>query len=107
MKQAGLATTGFVHVTKRTRKWVFPTEMNLLVPWTELVGIVEPVAPTIGRKGGHPVFAVKTMLRTHFLQLWFRLSDPGMDEAMHDVSLHCEFAHLNPCATRLPMNPPF
>jgi IS5 family transposase len=42
------------------------------------------------------------MLRIHFLQQWFGLSDPAMEEALHDVSLYCEFAHLDPGAMRLP-----
>jgi len=42
------------------------------------------------------------MLRIHFLQQWFGLSDPAMEEALHDVSLYCEFARLDPGAMRLP-----
>jgi IS5 family transposase len=42
------------------------------------------------------------MLRIHFLQQWFGLSDPAMEEALHDVSVYCDFAHLDPGATRLP-----
>ena len=69
MKQISLATTGFELVTKRTRKRVFLDEMNLVVPWTELVGLIQPFAPSCaGAKGGRPAFAVETMLRIHFLQ---------------------------------------
>ena len=42
------------------------------------------------------------MLRIHFLQQWFGLSDPAMEEALHDTSLYCEFARLDPGAMRLP-----
>jgi IS5 family transposase len=42
------------------------------------------------------------MLRIHFLQQWFGLSDPAMEEALHDVPLYCEFAHLDPGMGRLP-----
>ena len=103
MKQISLATTGFELVTKRTRKRVFLDEMNLVVPWTELVGLTQPFASGgTGPKGGRPSFPVETMLRIHFLQQWFGLSDPAMEEALHDVSLYCEFAHLDPGAMRLP-----
>lgn len=68
MKQISLGTTGYALVTKRTRKRVFFEEMNLVVPWTELVGLIQPVAPlTTGSKGGRPTFPVETMLRIHFL----------------------------------------
>jgi len=103
MKQISLATTGFELVTKRTRKRVFLEEMNVVVPWRQLVGLIEPFAPSgTGGKGGRPSFAVETMLRIHFLQQWFGLSDPAMEEALHDVSLYCEFARLDPGAMRLP-----
>ena len=103
MKQISLATTGFELVTKRTRKRVFLDEMNLVVPWTELVALIQPFA-SIGTtaKGGRPPFAIETMLRIHFLQQWFGLSDPAMEEALHDISLYCEFARLDPGAMRLP-----
>jgi len=102
MKQISLAAAGYELVTKRTRKRVFLDEMNLVVPWTELVGLIQPYAPSTGVKGGRPAFAVETMLRIHFLQQWFGLSDPAMEEALHDISLYCEFARLDPGATRLP-----
>ena len=41
-------------------------EMNLLVPWSELVALMEPHAPS--GKTGRPPFAVTTMLRVHFMQ---------------------------------------
>ena len=102
MKQTTLATAGFGLVTKRTRKRVFLDEMNLVVPWSELVALITPFTLAPGAKGGRPPFPVQTMLRIHFLQQWFGLSDPAMEEALHDVSLYCEFAGLDPGDTRLP-----
>ncbi len=103
MKQISLASTGFELVTKRTRKRVFLDEMSLVVPWTELVGLIQPFAPTgAGAKGGRPSFALETMLRIHFLQQWFGLSDPAMEEALHDTPLYCEFARLDAGMARMP-----
>ena len=82
---------------------MFLDEMNLVVPWSELVGLIQPFASSgTTVKGGRPSFLVETMLRIHFLQQWFGLSDPAMEEALHDVSLYCEFARLDPGAMRLP-----
>ena len=100
MKQISLAATGFELVAKRTRKREFLDEMNLVVPWAELVGLIEPHTPT--GKTGRPPFAVSTMLRIHFMQQWFGLSDPAMQEALHDTPLYCEFARLDAGITRLP-----
>ena len=96
MKQADL---GLNLTTKRTRKRVFLDEMERVVPWGALVDLITPYAPE-GRRG-RPPFAVETMLRIHFMQQWFTLSDPAMEEALHDMALFRDFAGLN-WDTRLP-----
>mgnify|MGYP003492971739 CR=1 FL=1 len=102
MKQMSLSTTGFERKTKRTRKREFLDEMNLVVPWAELVGLIAPHAPARGAKGGRPPFAVETMLRIHFLQQWFNLSDPAMEEALYDTPMFREFARLDMGEDHLP-----
>ena len=96
MKQTDL---GLNLTTKRTRKREFLAQMERVVPWGALVELIAPYAPE-GKKG-RPPFAVSTMLRIHFMQQWFTLSDPAMEEALHDVPLFREFAQLN-FDTRLP-----
>lgn len=76
--------------TKRTRKREFLAQMEHVVPWPALEALIAPHAPE-GRRG-RPPFAVATMLRIHFMQQWFTLSDPAMEEALHDVPLFREFA---------------
>ncbi len=95
-----LAASGFELKTKRTRKREFLDEMELVVPWAELVGLIEPSAPA-GKTGRAP-FAVATMLRIHFMQQWFGLSDPAMEEALYDVPMYREFARLDSGIERLP-----
>lgn len=90
MKQADL---GLSLTTKRTRKRVFLDEMNRVVPWAALVGLIAPHAPK--GKRGRPPFALETMLRIHFMQQWFTLSDPAMEEALHDMAMFREFANLS------------
>ena len=102
MKQMSLDTTGFERKTKRTRKREFLDEMNLVVPWAELVSLIAQHSPTRSAKGGRPPFAVETMLRIHFLQQWFNLSDPAMEEALYDTPMFREFAGLDMGEDRLP-----
>ncbi len=75
MKQADL---GLNLTTKRTRKREFLAEMERVVPWAALVGLITPYAPQ--GKRGRPPFAVETMLRIHFMQQWFTFSDPAMED---------------------------
>jgi transposase, IS5 family len=100
MKQISLASTGFELSSKRTRKRVFLEDMDRVVPWAELVALIEP---HYGRAStGRPPFAIETMLRIHFLQQWFGLSDPAMEEALHDIPLYRQFAGLDAGVERLP-----
>ena len=89
MKQISLATTGFELVTKRTRKREFLDEMNLVIPWSQLLALIAPHAPA--GKTGRPPFATEVMLRIHLLQQFFGHSDPAMEEALHDIPLYREF----------------
>ncbi len=102
MKQMSLGESGFERKTKRTRKREFLDEMNLVVPWTELVSLIAPHAPAPGAKGGRPPFAVETMLRIHFIQQWFNLSDPAMEEALYEITLFREFVGLDAGEDNLP-----
>jgi transposase, IS5 family len=90
MKQQDL---GLKLSTRRTRKAVFLDEMELVVPWRELVGLVAAHAPRAST--GRPPFELETMLRIHFLQQWFGLSDLAMEEALFDVDLYRRFAGLS------------
>ncbi len=100
MKQTTFASTGFELVTKCTRKREFLEEMNLVVPWADLISLIEPYAPVSNT--GRPAFPLSSMLRIHFMQQWFGHSDPAMEEALHDIPLYREFAKLDAGITRLP-----
>ncbi|URI06280.1 IS5 family transposase [Aquincola tertiaricarbonis] len=97
MKQLGL---GLNLSTKKTRKREFLEEMERVVPWSALMQVVEPYYPKA--KTGRPPFPIETMLRVHYLQQWFALSDPAMEEALHDMPVFREFARLGEGVERLP-----
>ena len=76
---AGLAWDG---KKKRTRREQFLGEMNAVIPWADLIGLVEPHYPT--GHGGRRAMPVAQMLRIYFLQHWYDLSDPGVEDALYD-----------------------
>ena len=90
MKQISLALN---LSTRQTRKQVFLEQMEQVVPWQELVQLIAPYYPQ-GRNG-RPPFELQTMLRLHFLQQWFKLSDLGMEEVLFDTPLYRDFAQLD------------
>ncbi|HTA64298.1 MAG TPA: IS5 family transposase, partial [Xanthomonadaceae bacterium] len=79
---------------KKTRREIFLAEMERVVPWAGLLALIEPHYPTMGRPGRQP-YALATMLRIHFLQQWYALSDPAMEEALIDTAVMRRFARLN------------
>ena len=89
MKQTDL---GLDLTSRKTRKAQFLDEMERVVPWGALLALIAPHAP---RKDiGRPPFGIEVMLRIHFLQQWFGLSDGAMEEALFDVPLYRQFAGL-------------
>lgn len=87
---------------KKTRKEVFLEEMNQVVPWAALVALIQPYARGAHQAlGGRPPFAIETMLRIHCLQLWWNLSDPAVEEELHERPLYRRFAGLEGAA-RMP-----
>jgi transposase, IS5 family len=82
MRQLTLATAGFERYGKTTRRAVFLAEMERVVPWSALCALIEPVYPKPGN--GRPPIGLERMLRIYFLQQWFNLSDPAVEEALYD-----------------------
>jgi IS5 family transposase len=72
---------------------LFLDEMELVVPWAELLSLVEPHYPKAGT-GRQPV-GLSIMLRTYFLQQWFNLSDPGVEELLYESAAVRRFAGVD------------
>ncbi|OBU47860.1 MULTISPECIES: IS5 family transposase [Stenotrophomonas] len=79
---------------KQTRREIFLGEMEQVVPWKSLLALIEPHYPRPGRVGRQP-YSMETMLRVHLLQQWYALSDPGMEEALHEIASMRLFARLS------------
>lgn len=79
---------------KQTRREIFLAEMEQVVPWKALLAQIEPHYPRSGRVG-RPPYSLETMLRIHLLQQWYALSNPGMEEALHEIASMRLFARLS------------
>lgn len=78
---------------RKSRRELFLDHMEQVVPWGELSALVEPHYPKAGN-GRQPV-GLAIMLRTYFLQQWFSLSDPGMEEAFYESPVLRRFAGVD------------
>ena len=83
MRQQTFASDDFEKYRKKTRKEVFLEEMDKIIPWKSLSKVIKPYYPKPKGAGRRPI-GIERMLRIHFLQHWFELSDPGAEEALYD-----------------------
>ena len=78
---------------KRTQKEKFLQEMNEIIPWTEWINKIEPYYPK--GKRGRPPRGIEVMLRMYLLQIWFNLSDEGLEDAVYDIYAFQRFLGIN------------
>jgi IS5 family transposase len=94
VRQSTFADASFEPYRKATRRDQFLAEMEQVVPWAELCALVEPFyAKNDG--AGRPVIGLERMLRIHFLQHWFNLSDPAVEEALYDSHAMRKFVGID------------
>jgi IS5 family transposase len=99
-EQLSFANVPFERFSKTTKRAVFLDEMNRILPWTEMCALLRPHYPT-GEVGRVPI-PLERMLRIHFLQQWFNLSDPGAEEALYDSISMRTFAGIDLGKARVP-----
>ncbi len=84
---------GFERYGKKTRRAQFLEEMEQVVPWKKLCALIEPFYPKAGN--GRPPVGLERMLRIYFLQQWFNLSDPAVEDALNDSPVMRQFAGID------------
>ena len=94
MSQQTFADASFEQYRKPTRRERFLAEMEQVIPWSELAAVIEPYYPK-AEGAGRPPVGVERMLRIHFLQHWFNLSDPAVEEALYDSRAMRQFVGID------------
>ena len=92
IKQQTFASAAWNRKGKTTRRERFLAEMDAVIPWSALVGLIEPYYPSSGK--GRPPHELERMLRIYFLQQWFNLSDPQAEDAIYDSESMRRFARV-------------
>jgi IS5 family transposase len=83
----------FQRYAKKTRRKQFLAEMDAVMPWGELLSLVRPHYAK-GEMGLKTV-GLDIMLRVYFLQQWFALSDPGVEDALYESPVPRRFAGID------------
>ena len=92
MKQTTFASLAWNGKGKVTRRERFLGEMDAVIPWQPLGELIEPYYPKAGN-GTQPK-PLEQMLRIHFMQHWFNLSDPAMEDSLYDSESMRRFARI-------------
>lgn len=98
--QPSFAQAEFTAKKKTTRREKFLARMETLIPWTQLLAVVEPFYPT-GQRGRPPV-GLERMLRVYFLQQWYGLADEALEDALYDSHALQSFARIDLAAEGVP-----
>jgi IS5 family transposase len=94
MRQLTLARQAeFQRYGKKTRREQFLDEMEAVMPWSELLALVSPYYSK-GETGRKPV-GLEIMLRVYFVQQWFALSDPGVEDALYESPVLRRFVGID------------
>lgn len=99
-RQQTFAGLAWQNKGKKTRRERFLAEMDAIIPWRQLMEVIEPYYPKAGN--GRPPLGLEKMLRIYFLQIWFNLSDPGAEEAIYDSESMRRFAKIELSEDKVP-----
>jgi len=92
MKQTTFASAAWDKKGKVTRRERFLSEMDVVIPWSGILALIEPHYPKAGN-GTQPM-PMERMLRIYFMQQWFNLSDPGAEDSLYDSESMRRFAGI-------------
>ena len=79
--------------TRKTRTERLTERLEKLVPWSDLLALIQPFYYESGRRGRQP-FPLELMLRIHLLQIAYNMSDPQMEDFLHENSTARKFVGL-------------
>jgi IS5 family transposase len=69
-KPLGFTDDELTTAKKRTNRETFLAEMKVVVPWQELIALIESHDPKASKKGGRLPYPLVTLLRIHLQQQW-------------------------------------
>jgi len=100
MKQTTFSSLAWNRKKKTTRREAFLAEMEQVIPWQKFMQLIEPVYPKAG--AGRQPHPLERMLRVHFMQIWFNLSDPQAEDSLDDFESMRRFAGIELDADAIP-----
>lgn len=102
--QASFTDVEYGNRRRVSRREAFLGSMDEVIPWERWVAVIEPFyyPDRSGKRGGRKPKPVETMLRMYLLQVWFSLSDEGVEEAIYDSYAMRAFMGLDFAVEQVP-----
>jgi len=93
MNRVSFAGLAYDSKKKKTRREKFLEEMDRVIPWADLLAVIKKYYPKAGN--GRQPMPMEWMLRIYFMQQWYGLSDPAMEDALYDSESMRRFAGID------------
>ncbi len=92
-QQLTFADSEFSSKRRQTRKEIFLSRMDNLLPWSQQLEVIEPFYPKAGN-GSRP-YPLETMFRIHSMQQWYSIGDEATEDALYEIASMRQFARLS------------
>ena len=92
-KQPSFSDLDYDNKKKTTRKDLFLQKMNEVIPWEVLLKPIRREYPQGAL--GRPPIALGKMLRIYFMQQWYHLGDPAMEDMLYDSASMKRFVGIS------------
>ena len=100
MSQQTFSDIEFANRRRKTKREQFLETMEQIIPWQDWVEIIRPFYPS--GKRGRPPRGIELMLRMYLLQIWFSMSDEGLEDAIYDSYAMRSFLHIDFMSEQVP-----
>ena len=100
MKQQTFTDMEYSNRKRLTKREAFLNSMDEIIPWECWVKMIRPYYPS--GKRGRPPRGIETMLRMYLMQVWFSLSDEGIEDAIYDSYAMRNFLHIDFLTEQVP-----
>lgn len=93
MNQLTFSDVKYSNRRKKTKREEFLDAMEEIIPWSYWVEIIRPFY--FNNKRGRKAIGIETMLRMYLMQIWFNLSDEGIEDSIYDSYAMRSFMHID------------
>lgn len=93
MNQLTFSDMEYSNRKKKTKREEFLNAMEEIIPWKYWVDMIRPCYFN-NRRGRKPI-GIETMLRMYLMQIWFNLSDEGIEDSVYDSYAMRSFMHID------------